>query len=54
MPQGRQCSAEWYMKIKEQAERFLRTGYDAKAAATDAVLYQTDGKNLMKKIISEN
>ena len=28
--------------------------YDAKAAPTDAILYQMDDKNLMKKIISED
>ena len=54
MPQGGHCFAEWYMKVKEQADRCVWTGYDAKAAARDAILYQTDDKTLMKKIIGED
>ena len=42
------------MKIKEPAERCVWTGYDVKAGARDAILYQTDDKNLMKKIVSED
>ena len=48
------CFAECYVKFKEQADRWVSAGYDAKAAARDAILYQTDNKNLMKKIISED
>jgi len=54
MPQGGQHFAEWYIKVKEQADRCVWIGYDAKSAARDAILYQTDSKTLMKKIISEN
>ena len=54
MPQGRQCFAEWYMKIKEQTKSCVWTGYDAKTVARDVILYQTDYKNLMKKTISED
>ena len=42
------------MKIKEPAERCVWMGYDVKAGARDAILYQTDDKNLMKKIVSED
>ena len=35
MPQGGHCFAEWYMKVKEQADRCVWTGYDAKAAARE-------------------
>lgn len=44
----------WHVKVKEQADRCVWTGYDSKAAARDAILYQTDNKNLMKKIISQD
>ena len=39
------------MKTKKQAERCVWTECEAKAAARDAILYQIDDKNLMKKII---
>ena len=54
MPQGGQHFAEWYIKVKEQADRCVWTGYNAKSAARDTILYQTDSKTLMKKIISED
>ena len=54
MPQGGNHFAEWYVKVKEQADRCVWTNYDAKAAARDAILYQKDSKTLMKKIISED
>ena len=54
MPQGGQHFAEWYVKVKEQADRCVWTGYGAKSAARDAILYQTNSKTLMKKIIAEN
>jgi len=54
LPQGGQHFAGWYIKVKEQADRCVWTGYDAKSAARDAILYQTDSKTLMKKIISED
>ena len=37
MPQAGNCFAEWYTKIKEQADRCVWTGYDSKAAARDAI-----------------
>ena len=42
------------MKIKKPAERCVWMGYDVKAGTRDAILYQTDDKNLMKKIVSED
>ena len=54
MPQSGQHFAEWYIKVKEQADRCVWTDYNAKSAARDAILYQTDSKTLMKKIISED
>jgi len=41
--------AEWYTKVKEQADRCVWTGYDSKAAARDAILYQTDAKKSDEK-----
>lgn len=39
MPQGELCFAEWYPRVKEQAERCTWLGYDADTAARDAILY---------------
>ena len=41
------------METKEQAEQCVRTGYIVKTAARDAILHQTDDKNLIKKITSK-
>ena len=41
-------------KVKEQADRCLWVGYDAKMAASDAILQQCDDKKLQKRIIAEN
>ena len=49
MPQRGQHFMEWYVKVKEQADRCVWAGYDSKAAARDAILYQTDNKNTDEK-----
>jgi hypothetical protein len=54
MPQNSKHFAEYYPKVREQAERCIWTGYDAKMAARDAILFQTDNKKLQKKIITED
>lgn len=44
--------AEWH--FRKQADKCAWAGYDAKAAAVrDAILYQTDDKNLMKIIYED-
>ena len=53
MPQGGLSFAEWYPKIRDQAERCIWTNYDAKQAARDALLFQTDSAKLQKKVIAE-
>ena len=52
MPQGGLSFGEWYPKIKDQAERCW-TNYDAKQAARDAILFQTDSAKLPNKVIAE-
>ena len=42
MPQRGLSFAEWYPRIKDQAERCIWNNYDAKQAARDAILFQTD------------
>ena len=54
MSQGGRPFAEWWPLVKEQAERCTWTGYDAKAAAGDAILQQCDNVKLQKKIIAED
>ena len=54
MPQAGQPFGRWYPRIKEQADRVEWTGYDAKGAARDAILFQTDDKKLMKKMMAED
>ena len=54
MPQSGRVFSEWWPKIKEQADRCVWTGYDAKMAASDSILQQCDDKKLQKRIIAEN
>ena len=54
MPQSGRVFSEWWPKVKEQADRCLWVGYDAKMAASDALLQQCDDKKLQKRIIAEN
>merc|ERR1711888_180883 len=53
MPQSGRVFSEWWPQIKEQADRCVWSGYDAKMAASDAILQQCDDKRL-QKIIAEN
>ena len=53
MPQGGLPFAEWYPKVKDQADRCIWANYDAKQAARDALLFQTDNSKLQKKVIAE-
>ena len=53
MPQGGRSFAEWYPKVKDQAERCIWVNYGAKQAARDALLFQTDSAKLQKKVIAE-
>ena len=53
-PQGGVAFGGWCYKLKEQADRIAWEGYDAKIAARDAILYQTDDKKLQKKILTED
>ena len=53
MPQGGLSFGEWYPRIKDQAERCIWNNYDAKQAARDAILFQTDSAKLQKKAIAE-
>ena len=54
MPQNGQTLGQWALKVKEQADRCEWTGYNAKNAAREAILFQTDKKKLMKKIVAED
>ena len=53
-PQGGCAFGGWCYKLKEQTDRITWDGYDAKKAARDAILYQTDDKKLQKKILTED
>ena len=54
MAQGGESFADWWPKVKEQADRCDWANYDVKQACRDALLYQTDDTSLQKKIIAEN
>ena len=54
MPQSGAHFADWYVKLREQSDRCLWTGYDAKMAARDAILFQTDDQKLQRKVIAED
>ena len=54
MPQNGSNFVSWYSSVKEQADRCTWTGYDAKMAARDAILFQTDNKRLQRKIMAED
>ena len=41
-------------EIMKQAKRCDWSEYDDKAAARDAILYQTDDQTIRKKILAEN
>ena len=43
-PQAGAYFADWYIKGREQLDRCIWTDYDAKKAARDAILFQTDDK----------
>ena len=53
MPQGGTPFTEWFPKVKDQADRCIWKVYDAKQAARDAILFQTESTKLQKKIIAE-
>ena len=53
-PQAGATFGGWCYKLKEQADRIDWANYDAKTAARDAILYQTDDKKLQKKILTED
>ena len=53
MPQVGTPFTEWFPKVKDQADRCIWEGYDAKQAARDAILFQTESSKLQKKIIAE-
>ena len=54
MPQSDSCFAEWYPRVKEQAERCTWLGYNGSMAARDAILLQTQDKKLQQKILAED
>ena len=54
MQQGESCFAEWYPRVKEQAERCSWQNYDSNMAARDAILLQTQDKKLQQKILAED
>jgi hypothetical protein len=54
LPQEDRGFDPWSKEIWKQAERCDWTGYDNKAAARDAILFQTSDNKLRKKIIAEN
>ena len=51
MPQSEDSFSEWYPGVRDQAERCIWDGYDADAAARDAILLQTRDKQLQQKIL---
>ena len=54
MPQGDSCFAQWFLLVKEQAERCTWQEYDVSKAARDAILYQTRDKKLQQKILAKD
>ena len=54
MPQSDSCFAEWYPRVKEQADRCIWAGYDESKAARDAILLQTQDRKLQQKILAED
>ena len=54
MPQAGRVFSDWWPKVKGTADHCVWTAYDAKMAASDAILQQCDDKKLQKRIIAEN
>ena len=54
MAQEGEPFSAWWTMIKEQAEKCDFTGYDEKAAARDAILFQTSNSKLRKRILAED
>ena len=54
MPQSDSCFAEWYPRVKEQADRCIWAEYDESKAARDAILLQTQDRKLQQKILAED
>ena len=54
LPQNDDSFTEWYPNIRDQARCCIWDGYDADAAARDAILLQTRDKQLQQKILSED
>jgi hypothetical protein len=54
MPQGGDKFAQWFTRVREQADRCNWENYGAKEAARDAILFQTDSKKLQRKIVAED
>ena len=54
MAQGDQQFFAWAQEVLKQARRCTWQGYDEKAGARDAILYQTTDAKLRKKILAEN
>ena len=51
-PQGGRHFAEWFPKVRQQADRISWEGYDSRRASRDIILYQTDDWRLQKKILT--
>ena len=54
MPQRGDKFAQWFTRVREQADRCNWENYGAKEAARDAILFQTDSKRLQRKIVAED
>jgi len=54
MSQGEESFSSWWAKVKEQADKCLFEGYNVKAAARDAILFQTSDVRLRKKVLAED
>ena len=54
MPQEGRTFGQWYIKVKEQADRCNWSNYNSKYAARDAILFQTNNKKLQHKIMTED
>ena len=54
LPQNEDSFLEWYPSVRDQAGWCTWEGYNADAAARDAILLQTKHKQLQQKILTED
>ena len=54
MSQNKECFAQWYPHVRDQAKQCIWAGYDMDRATRDTILLQTKDSRLQQKILSED